>query len=82
VIEGLVPCDICGVIQVILNNPPAVADRDATIYQYIVNRIVISPYRRIDTKLNRIDISCIVIYRCIVACYNDLKSNYCTLSDT
>jgi len=32
--------------------------------------IVLSLYQCIDTKSNCIDISCIVIYRCIVACSN------------
>ena len=40
--------------------------------QYIVYRIVLSLYRCIDTKSNRIDISRIVIYRCIVACFNEI----------
>ena len=39
--------------------------RDATIYQYIVYHIVLSLYRCIDTKSNRIDIA-------IVACFNEV----------
>ena len=48
------------------------AARDATIYQYIVYHIALSLYWCIDTKSNHIDISRIVIYRRIVACFNEI----------
>ena len=49
------------------NSTRYVTARDATIYRYIVYRIVLSLYRCIDTKSNRI-----VIYRRIVACFNEI----------
>ena len=55
--------------------------RDA-IYMY---RIILSLHRctcTYDTKSNHIDISRIMIYQHIVACFNDLQSNYCTLWST
>ena len=58
---------VCGVCVCV-----CVCIRDATIYRYIVYRIALSLYRCIDTKSNRIDISRIVIYRRIVACFNEI----------
>ena len=49
------------------------------IYWYIAHRIVLSLYRCIDTKSNCIDILRIMIHWRIVACFNDLQSNYCTM---
>ena len=47
--------------------------RDATIYQYIVYRIILSLYQCINTKSNRIDILHIVmIYQHIMACFNEI----------
>ena len=46
--------------------------RDATIYRHIVYRIILSLYRCINTKSNHINISRIVIYRCIAASFNEI----------
>ena len=53
--------------------------RDATIYQYIV---YLSLHQCIDTEWNRIDISHIVIYQCIMACFNDLLYIMLNLNST
>ena len=63
-------------------NSTMVWPRDATIYQYIVYRIVISLYQHQYKVKLYIDILHIMTYQCIVACFNDLQSNYCTLWST
>ena len=46
--------------------------RDATIFLYIVYRIIFNLYRCIDTKSNHIDISRIMMYQHIVACFKQI----------